>query len=224
MNNFVTNAIASIASILKSLRLKQALVAALAGLLLLTSTACGGTSTTASSKSYDYNAAPGTTKANERPSKSASPYDKGTGPQRELYKPVQTPQGGMNDYNDDLRYEQKGANAKAQDLANRAENRLQKRAGNPQELVENARQDNPFPQGARDVARRVNSVTESAKENISDDLEKGSRNLKQNLRKAQETAPDVVDRAKDNAFDATRGVREGAQDVSRGVQRMGDRA
>ena len=223
MYNFVTSAIANVASILKSLRLKQTLMVLMVGLLLLTGTACGRADATMTPRSNNNYNAPGTTKANERPSKASSPYAKGTGPEHELYKPIQEPRGGMNNYNDDLGYERGESVGKAKQLIDRAESRLEKRAENPQELIENARETNPFVEGSRDVSKRVNATLEAAKKNISEDMEKGPINIKDNLHKGAYEAPKVVDKAKENAYEATRGLREGASDVSKAAQRAVDR-
>jgi hypothetical protein len=214
MNNFISSAIASIASFVKFSRLKQALVVLFAGFILVATTACGENSTAASARSYDYNAAPGTYGANERPSQGSSPYDKGTGPQRELYKPTQKVQGGMNNYNDDPKYDQKGANAKAKGLIDRAESRLQNRATNPKEALDNAREYNPIPDQAREFSDKVKQSVADTRENLTAGTQKGVRNLKENAEKARDAAPDVIDRAKQNAADATKDVREGVDDLA----------
>jgi hypothetical protein len=222
MNNLIFSAIAGIASFVRVLRLKQALIAVLAGFFLLTSTACGANTNTASARSYD--AAPSTYGANEQPSRSSSPYDKGTGPQRELYKPKEPAKGGMNIYPNDPAYNREDVKADAKQLIDRAENRLQKRAANPQEAIENAREYNPLGEGVRKASQRIGDSAEQAKENITEGSQKGLRNLKGNVEKARQEAPDVVDTARQNADNATRGVREGARDLSQGAQRAADRA
>ncbi len=224
MNKFISHAIASIASFVKFSRLKQTLVVLFAGCLLLTTTACNGNASATSARAYDYNAAPGTYGANERASKGNSPYDKGTGPQHELYKPVQKPMGGMNNYNDDLKYDQKGANAKAKTLIDRAETRLQNRATNPKEALDNAREYNPIPEQARELGDKVKKSVEDTRENLTAGTQKGIRNLKENAEKARDTAPDVLDRAKQNAANATRGVREGAKDLSDSARNSASRS
>ena len=224
MNNFISRAIATIASFVKFSRLKQTLVVLFAGCLLLTTTACSGNASATSPRSYDYNAAPGTYGANERSSQGSSPYDKGTGPQRELYKPTQKRQGGMNDYNDDLKYDQKGSNAKAQQLIDRAEARLQNRATNPKEALDNAREYNPIPEQARELSSKVKKSVEDTRENLTSGTQKGIRNLQTNAEKAADTAPDILDRAKQNAANATRGVREGVRDLSSSVQNSANRS
>ncbi|MGQ9872198.1 hypothetical protein [Leptodesmis sp.] len=73
MNNLISGAIASIASLVKLFRLKQTLIVVFSGLLLFTSTACAGSSMASEA----------------RVNSGTSPYDKTTGLQRELYAPTQ---------------------------------------------------------------------------------------------------------------------------------------
>lgn len=225
MNNLVFSAIAGITSFVKSLRFKQAIITVLAGFFLLTSTACSGPSNATSARSYDYNAAPSTNGVNERTAKTSSPYGKASGTQRELYNPTQSQKGGMNNYNDDPAYNTNNdVNAKAQRLINKAENRLQNRAESPQEALENARESNPFGQGAKDVSRRFENSAEQARENLTEGTQQGFRNLKSNVDKARQETPNVVERARQSALEATEGLREGAEDVSESAQRAVGRA
>jgi hypothetical protein len=224
MNNFIEQAIASIAPFVKFSRLKQTLIVLFVGFILVATTACGDSSTAASARSRDYNAAPGTYGVNERPSQGSSPYDKGTGPQRELYKPTQKVQGGMNNYNDDPKYDQKGANTKAKGLIDRAESRLQNRATNPKEALDNAQEYNPIPDQAREFSDKVKQSVEDTRENLTAGTQKGVRNLKENVEKARDTAPDVIDQAKQNAANATKGVRDGVNDLSDSARNATSRA
>lgn len=223
MNTLISSAIAGSKSFVKALRLKQLVITFLAGFFLLASTACGSSANATSARSYD--AAPSTYNANEKPSRSDSPYDKGTGPQRELYKPTQAPKGGMNNYSDDPAYNRGDTKVQARKLIDRAENRLEtKRAESPKDVLENAREENPLVEGAKDVSRRLGDAREQAKENLTEGAQQGTRNLKTNLEKARNEAPNVVDTAKQNADNATRGVREGAEDLAGGAQKASNRA
>jgi gas vesicle protein len=178
MNNLISGAIASIASLFKFFRLRQALVVVFAGFLLFTSTACAG-----SSVASEPGASVGT-----------SPYDKNTGPQRELYAPTQKPQGGMNGYNDDPKYDRKSTKAQTEKVIQKSSQHLEDRAANPKEAVENLG-DRDIPAELRDLSRDVGKRAERMKDDVSTGTQRGMRNLKQNLEDAKDAVPDVVNEA-----------------------------
>ncbi len=182
MNNLMSGAIASIASLVKFFRLKQALIVVLAGFFLLTSTACGArtmASEPGSSGSY---------------SNTSTPYAKNPGPQRELYAPTQRSEGGMNVYNDDPKYDRDATKARTEKVIQQSEQHLQKRAANPKEAVENMG-DRNIPGELRGLSRNLGDRAEQLKDNVSAGTQRGTRNLKQNLEDAKEAAPDVVNQA-----------------------------
>lgn len=178
MNNLISGAIASIASLVKIFRLKQALIVVFAGFLLFTSTACAGSSVASE---------PGS-------SSSSSPYAKNTGPQRELYAPTQKPEGGMNVYNDDARYDRDAAKAMNEKTIQQSSKHLEKRAANPKEAVENL-SDRNIPGEVRGLSRGLGDRADQLKDDVSAGTQRGVRNLKQNLEDAKEAAPDVVNQA-----------------------------
>lgn len=225
MKNLVFSAIAGITSFFRSLRLKQSVITVLAGFLLLANTACGSASNAASPRSYDYNAAPDKQRMNERTSTTTSPYNQTSGLQRELYKATQRQQGGMNNYNDDPAYNNsKDINAKAQALIEQAESRLQNRAETPQAILENALENNPLGQGAKDISRRFEDSAEQAREQLTEGTQQGFRNLRTSIDHARQEAPGVMENVKQNALDATEDVRSGAEDLVKSAQKAAERA
>lgn len=215
MNRLINGAIASMNSFLKLLSIRQVLIAVLASVLLLSTTACGaGSNTTASSGTY---------KADPSAYKN-SVNNEGIDYQRELYKPTQSPKGGMNNYNDDNQYGKNATKADAQKLINRAERNLQKKAESPQELVENVRDRNPLGSQARDASRNAGDVTEELKDDLSKGTQKGIENIKRNVEQARQSVPRVVEEAKRNAQEAGKDVQDSANDLSKGVQRATGRA
>ncbi len=178
MNNLISGAVASIASVVKFLRLKQALIVVFAGLILFTSTACAGSSIASESGV----------------NRGTSPYDKNTGPQRELYAPTQKPEGGMNVYNDDVKYDRDANKAQAEKMIQKSSQHLEKRAANPKEAIENM-DDRDIPGELRGLSRNVGNRAEQLKDDISSGTQRGTRNLKQNLEDAKDAAPDVVNQA-----------------------------
>ncbi len=215
MNRLINGAIASMNSFLKLLSIRQVLIAVLASVLLLSTTACGaGSNTTASSGAY---------KADPSAYKN-SVNNKGIDYQRELYKPTQSPKGGMNNYNDDNRYDN-GTKADAKKLIKSAERNLQKKAESPQDLVKNARDNNPLGREARrEATRNAGNVTEELKDDLSEGTQKGIENIKRNVEQARQSVPRVVEEAKRNAQDAGKDVQESANDLSKGIQKATGRA
>ncbi len=209
MNTLLTAAIATIKTFISSLQLKQAFIAGLACFFLFSATACGTNPTQAmDTPSYD----------------SSNPYAKDTGPKRELYKPTQKREGGMNNYNDDPRYDQASTKAEAKEMVKNAERNLQKRATNPKEALDNARERNQLGNNLRQSSKNIGDATEQLKDDFSKGTEKGIKNLKANADRAKNAIPDIVDEATQNLKGAGKDAQQGAQDLARGVGRAAERA
>lgn len=179
-------------------------------------------------------------------------YEKQTKGQPEPYDMVQEPQVGANNYNDDAKYDTKGAKADAQRLVERAEQNLQRKAQNPGEIVGNLQKENPLGEKAKQSSERIGEGADEIKKGFFEGRRRGVRNIKENVDQAKRNVPRVVDEAKQNALganrdpqgdyrkvgaetnDSSRGfenaqgakgeVGEGANDVSRGLQKLVDRA
>ncbi len=205
MKNLISKAITNVATFVKSFHLRQTLTVACAIFLLFTSTACG-------SKSFA--ATPGTYNDASQPKNSASKYGQDAGKvNRELYKPTQQRTGGMNNYNDDPRYDKGASQGKVERLMNRAERNLEKRADNPRELRENIRQE-PVGEKVRGFTNQVGTSAERLKDNVSQHTQSTIQDIKEGADSIRRDAPHIGNEARQNADNATRGVREGAKDLT----------
>ncbi len=213
MNGFWSNAIARVTAFVNKLQLKQALIITLVGLLVITSTACSAADPHSSSNG-----------GVNQGSYGASPYDKNDGPTRELYKPTQQREGGMNNYNDDPKYDRAETKAEAQKMVKRAEQNLERRATSPKEVISNLKNENPLDDKARDTADSIKSSTDKLVNDFSEGTLKGTRNVKENLDRAGDSAPRIVDEAKRNAAGAIDDVQEGTGAILKGGKNVIDRA
>jgi ElaB/YqjD/DUF883 family membrane-anchored ribosome-binding protein len=211
----ISNAIASLTRAAKQIRLKQVFLVIVAGFFVLTSTAC---------RSTPYTQASNVEAVELRSANPTNPYDKDTGPQHELYKATQRPEQGMNNYNDDARYDHDATQAETQKLIKRVEKNLKNRATNPGDVVENVQKRNPIGEKARDFSRNLGEKTEQLKEDVAEGTQQGIENLKNNIGNAKDNAPKVFEEAKQTAIDADRDAKAGARDLSKGMQRVTERA
>jgi len=215
MNSLLFGVIDRTVAFVRSLALRQVLVVALAGFLVLTSAACtpGVNARTVDNVDRDQQAY------------GASPYEKDTGATRELYKPTQKRQGGMNNYNDDLKYDRQDVKAEADKLVQRAEDNLNRhRVDNPGELFSNIKNHNPLGDKASESYRSTKDSAEKLASDFSAATRKGTRNVQQNLDKAGDNVPQVFNDAKRNAQGAADDVQEGAGAIVQGAKNLADRA
>lgn len=182
MKDLISSLIANIVSSLKKLQLKQVAIVMLAGFLLMFNTAC-------SSKVAD------ATKAVSDP----NPYVGQGKPQKEMYDAVQRPAGGMNNYNDDAKYDSDKTQMQNKKYVERAQDNLKNRVDSPKEAMSNLRQENPLGDRAQESAKNVQQSAEKLQKGLAKGTERGMNNIKQNLERASDAAPQVVDQAKQNA-------------------------
>ncbi len=182
MKDLISNLLANIVSNVKQLRLKQVAIVMLAGFLVLFNTAC-------SSKVAD------ATKAVSNP----NPYAGQGGMQKEMYDAVQRPAGGMNNYNDDAKYDSKTTQMQNKKYVQRAQSNLKNRVDSPQEAVDNLLQNNPLGDKVQEAAKNMQQGTEKLQKDLAKGTERGMNNIKQNLDRASDAVPQVVDQAKQNA-------------------------
>ncbi|MBM0743098.1 hypothetical protein JOY44_16030 [Phormidium sp. CLA17] len=182
MKNLISNLIENIVSNLKKLQLKQVAIVLLAGFLVVFNTAC-------SSKVAD------ATKSVSNP----NPYAGQGGMQKEMYDAVQRPAGGMNQYNDDAKYDSDKNQMQNKKYVQRAQNNLKNRVDSPQDAVDNLRQKNPLGDKAQETAEKVQKSAEKLQKDFAKGTERGIDNIKQNVDRASDAAPKVVDQAKQNA-------------------------
>lgn len=213
MNGFLSSVSDRVISWVNSLRLRQALIVTLASLLVITSTACSATDPRSAdnvgTKQGYYN---------------SSPYDKNDGPTRELYKPTQQRQGGMNNYNDDPKYDRQETKAQADRMVQRAEDNLSRRATNPKDILSNIKNDNALDGKARATSESLKSSTDKLVNDFAEGTRKGSRNVQENLDRAANATPRVVNEAQRNVEGAIDDVREGTEAILQGGQNIINRA
>lgn len=177
--------------IIKSLNFKQVLTAFLAGSLLVISTACSdGNVAQSGGKAY-------TDTANKSMSDT---YDK--------YDANQSFEGGMNNYNDDPRYDTK-AGADTKTLVDRAKSRQTDDLG---EYFGNIgdRAGDRINDAKRDVPRTINA----RKEDTVRDVQQRTDTLKNNLKNAPGEAKKVFEGAKDTAGNAINDATNGAARIT----------
>lgn len=182
MKGLISNLIANIVSSLKRLQLKQAAIVMLAGFLLMFNTACSSNVADATKAVGDPN-----------------PYTGQGKMQKEMYDAVQRPAGGMNNYNDDAKYDSKKTQMQTKKYVERAQDNLKNRVDSPKEAVDNLRRENPLGDKLQESAKNVQQGAEKVQKDLAKGTEQGMNNIKQNLERASDAAPQVVDQAKQNA-------------------------
>lgn len=195
MSNMISNVVASIVAFFKKLRLAQVAVVAMAGLLMLTSTACNPQSPQASLKG-------------------SGSYGDRQGMQTNLYDPIQKPTSGPNTFNDtDPRRNLSDLEAKSDARIREAKQNL-KNANSPREFVDTYRNAPNVGDRTRNVTERVGGALDQAREDFTEGTERGVRNLKENLSKGGDKAKDVADEVSDNLKDARRNTVGGLKDAA----------
>lgn len=182
MKDLISNLIANIVSSLKKLQLKQAAIVMLAGFLLMFNTACSSKVADATESVSDPN-----------------PYAGQGKMQKEMYDAVQRPAGGMNNYNDDAKYDSDKTQMQNKKYVERAQGNLKNRVDSPKEAIDNLRQENPLGDKVQESAKNVQQGAEKLQQDFAKGTERGINNIKQNLERASDAAPQVVDQAKQNA-------------------------
>lgn len=213
MNSLFSNVSDRVVSLAKTFSVKRLVIVALVGFFMVMSTAC----------SSSYAADPRSDA--KQGTYTSSPYDKNDGPTRELYKPTQQREGGMNNYNDDPKYDRKAVKAEAEQYVNRAkENLEQNQAHNPKEVFSNIKNRNPLDDKARESYESTKNSADKLANDFSEGTRKGTQNVKENLDKARDNAPRVFNEAKRNAQGAADDVREGTESLFGGFQNAAERA
>ncbi len=200
MKTVIANAIAQFKSVLDYLRLKQLAGVMLAGFLLLLSTACSSgvnAQTPAKGPSYRSDTS---YKANLQSGSDHNPYSGTKGNQRERYKPTQKKVGGMNNYNDDPKYDNAATQAQTDKFISRVEKNLKKQPDSPQALLHNIRDRNPLDDKAQEFSSNVTNVAQDLKTTLSEGTKKGVKNLQANTERAKNKLPQILEAAKQNAL------------------------
>lgn len=204
MINKISNWTANIASALKQFRLERVLIIVLAGVLVLTTTACSPDSPSVSGTG-SYNSRRG------QPTGLREYTDRSDGKSR--------PDVGSyddNDYRDTA-----SSRAKARDISEKADRNAQK-VNSPGEFAESYRQGTPLDQRVRNLSDDVGSAAKQFGEDVSEGTQKNFRNLSNNADKVkqntQETAKGVQRSSERTARDASEYVQDRAQDASDAVR------
>lgn len=155
--------------------LKRVLTVLVAGILVFISTACNTPTTQA--KTLDSNPRP------EVPDRAVtSPYE-----------------GGMNSYSDvDPRRDTTGVDTKAQNLINRAEENLSKRADSLDQYARNYRSGTPLGERIQNLGEDIGSSTQELTEGVAKGTQRGVRNLKANTQNAAEDTAKSANKAAEN--------------------------
>ncbi|HBB33027.1 MAG TPA: hypothetical protein DDZ80_06710 [Cyanobacteria bacterium UBA8803] len=131
-----------------------------------------------------------------------------------------TYKGGMNDYSDidprDPKVDSTKLEAQTNALVKNAEQNLNRRAENPQELGRNYRQGAPLGERVQRLADNVRDRAENLAEGVSGATQKGTENLKRNT---GNTAEDVAKSAKRSTEDVKDNIQAAGQDLSKNTQR-----
>jgi gas vesicle protein len=174
----------------RSFKLKSLVKVALsffAVILLVTTTACNGGSSTAKVD-------PMTNSNNPTPGKVT-----------ELYKPIAPAEGGMNNYSDvDPRMDKSAAKAKADRLIDKTD-KLQRDGTNPFKQLGKQLNEKGLPERIEDTAKQVNRSAKETADDVAKGTKRGYNNLKENTNNFTEdvksslenTQQKVVDRAED---------------------------
>jgi hypothetical protein len=127
-------------------------------------------------------------------------YDERAGQQSELYDAVQPNTGGMNQHNDDFRYDRGESQGKADELIRNADQKLNRVQG-PKDYVENLKDEVKPAEWTKNSLKGTKERLENVADDVSEGTQKGTRNLKENTQRAaknaQESIDDTVERAAD---------------------------
>jgi hypothetical protein len=200
MRQFFSQAIASIAfnvkNVLSILFSRKTGVAIASILLLFVSTACNPSSPNVVGNSGS--------------------YDERKGQQSELYDAVQPNTGGMNQHNDDFRYDKGATKGKADQLIRQAERNLDK-VQSPQDAVDNLQNAN-LGERTRKLSQEAKGNLDQLKTDLSEGTKKGTENLKANVKRAERNVKgfgnDVSDQAQRAGEDALKTTQRAIDDVT----------
>ncbi|PSB58580.1 hypothetical protein C7B77_04185 [Chamaesiphon polymorphus CCALA 037] len=170
-------------------------------MLLVTTTACGGNPTTAGEKM--------TSGSGVRP----NPANPGPGKVTELYKTIEKPEGGMNNYSDvDPRMDTSEAAAKAERNIKQS-GELQKNVTNPFKQLGKQLDERSIPDRVGDGAKGVARSAQQTAEDVAKGTERGYNNLKENTKTFADDLSSGVDELKQNAKNKGDDLKDAANDL-----------
>lgn len=124
-------------------------------------------------------------------------YSDRKGQQTELYDGVQPATGGMNQHNDDFRYDKGATKDKAERMIRQADRNLDK-TKTPKDAVEELKNANPVDNIRRNTEAAKNTI-DKVRNDVSEGTKRGTENLKANTKRAQENVKDFGNDAADQA-------------------------
>jgi hypothetical protein len=163
--------------------LVKAVLSFFAVILLVTTTACNGASSTAKVD-------PMTNSNNPAPGKVT-----------ELYKPIAPAEGGMNNYSDvDPRMDTSAAKAKADRLIDKTD-KLQRDVTNPFKQLGKQLDEKGLPERIEDTAKQVNRSAKATADDVANGTKRGYNNLKENTNNFTEDVKSSLENTKQKAAD-----------------------
>lgn len=169
-------------------------------MLLVTTTACGNQTTEGEKM---------TSGSGVRP----NPANPGPGKVTELYKTIEKPEGGMNNYSDvDPRQDTSEAAAKADRLLKKTDE-LQKDVTNPFKQLGKQLDDKGIPERVADGAKGVTRSAKETAEDVAKGTERGYNNLKGNTKTFADDLSSGVDELKQNAKNKGNELKDSANDL-----------
>lgn len=124
-------------------------------------------------------------------------YTERKGQQTELYDGVQPATGGMNQHNDDFRYDEGATQGKADRMIRQADRNLDK-TKTPKDAVDNLKNANPGNNIRKNTEAAQNTLGK-VKDDVSEGTKRGTENLKANIKQAQENIKDFGNDAAEQA-------------------------
>jgi vacuolar-type H+-ATPase subunit H len=196
MKNMLVNKLVQTVSALKEMRWQRAIVTILASSLLILSTACTSASINDTS---------------------SNPYDNQVGQSKDLYDPVQRRVDGINQYNDDVRYDA-DRGRKVDRLIEQAEQNKERVQG-PRDYVENLQDNAQLERRAEEFSEDVRTDVKRLKTDVSNTVEEGIDTIKRNVQQAGRNVQQAVEETQQNIQEATR---DAAKTVERATEDLGN--
>jgi hypothetical protein len=169
--------------------LYRGILSLVAVILVVTTTACNGSTPTAKVENPNLN----------NPS---------SGKITELYKPIAPAQGGMNNYSDvDPRQNTAEAKAKADRLIKKTDD-LQNGGTNPFKQLRKQFDDKGIPERVEDAAKDLNRSTQKTADDVAKGTQRGFNNLKENTKSFKDDVDSAVENLGDKAKAKTNDLKD----------------
>ena len=177
---------------IKRLNLFRVLTVFLAGVILFVSTACS----------------PGNVQAKG--------LNAGNNPRPEIPENAitNTYEGGMNDFSDvDPRFDTSRADAKAEDLIDKAKHNIQKSVDSPEQYVHNYKSGTPLGERIENLGEDISESSKELTKGFTKGTERGIENIKSNTQNATDDVAKTADKTKDKAGYAARDTKDSVHNL-----------